>query len=120
MQRQGRAGIAMGQHQQRVTADGDFCTLGRRHFITAYFGQPLGLTGRVKGDGPHGLIVQRIEKTQTVKTHAPLQSGLGLHHHGATCQPQHQYRPETHHRGSPAMARGLKSAVPEAFAKSSA
>ncbi len=87
VQRQRCAGIAMGQHQQRETANGKvdvFTGFDLKPF------EPAGVRdgrGRVKGKGVHGLLIDRVGEREAMIAHTPVHPGgrhsLGLHRKNA-------------------------------------
>ena len=84
VQRQWRADIAMGQHQQRVMADGDLGIFAGIDVVDANAAVHFVISRRVKSDGVHRLAVHRVQKAEAMKAHAPLVEWLGVHQHRAT------------------------------------
>ena len=72
MQGQWRTGVAVGQHQHRKAADGDLGVFGGGDVIGAQRSAVFIVGRRIKRDGLHRLLVQRVEKRHAMEAHTPM------------------------------------------------
>ena len=81
MQGQRRASVAVGQHQHREAAQGDSRVLSSLDLIPLKGARMFDAGRRIKGNRPHRLQVQRVEKAQVMVADTPvrLRCRRGVH-----------------------------------------
>ncbi|MNP02971.1 hypothetical protein D3C76_948380 [compost metagenome] len=86
MQGQGRTGVAVGKHQQRIAAHDHRCAFPGLDPIAVDTAAAFGAAGRIERQCLHRLRIQRVGKAQPVHADTPVRSRLGVHRQWAAQQ----------------------------------